>query len=138
MRGLAIENDIWVISDEIYEKLIYDGLKHISIASLPGMKERTVTINGFSKAYSMTGWRVGYAAAPKRLIDAMNKVHQHVTICAPSFAQTASVSALRDEQTDVWSMVAEYQRRRDYAVLAINQIPQISCFSPQGGALIYL
>lgn len=135
---LAAENDIWVISDEIYEKLIYDGLKHVSVASLPGMKERTVTINGFSKAFSMTGWRVGYAAAPKHLIEAMNKVHQHVTICAPSFAQSASVSALRDEQTAVLSMVAEYQRRRDYAAEAINQIPQISCVSPHGAFYLFI
>lgn len=135
---LAAENDMWVISDEIYEKLIYDGIKHVSIASLPGMKERTVTINGFSKAYSMTGWRIGYAAAPKALIDAMNKVHQHVTICAPSFVQSASVVALKEEQSAVNRMVAEYLRRRDYAVRAIAQIPQISCFSPQGALYIFI
>lgn len=135
---LAIENDLWVISDEIYEKLIYDGLQHISIASLSGMKERTIIINGFSKAFSMTGWRVGYAAAPKHLIDAMNKVHQHITICASSFAQTASITALRDGQSAYQSMVAEYQRRRDYAVHAINQIPQLSCFSPQGALYIFI
>ncbi|MCU6792515.1 pyridoxal phosphate-dependent aminotransferase [Paenibacillus sp. WQ 127069] len=138
IADIAISNDIWVISDEIYERLIYDGEKHISIASLPGMKERTFTMNGFSKAYSMTGWRIGYVAAPKEMIAALNKIHQHNTICSPSFVQKASVIALRNETTEVADMVKEYQRRRDYAVKAINAIDGLSCLCPKGAFYIFI
>lgn len=138
LSDIAIENDILVISDEIYERLIYDNEKHISIASFPGMKERTFTMNGFSKAYSMTGWRIGYVAAPEEYITVMNKIHQHNTTCAPSFAQAASVIALRDEQDEVNKMVEEYARRRDYAVNAINSIPGISCVCPKGAFYIFI
>ncbi len=141
LRGIAdiaISNDIWVISDEIYERLIYDGEKHISIAAFPGMKERTFTMNGFSKAYSMTGWRIGYVAAPKEIIVALNKIHQHNTTCAPSFVQKASVIALRNETTEVEDMVKEYQRRRDYAVKAINEIDGLSCVCPKGAFYIFI
>ena len=123
IAALAKERDLLVISDEIYERLVYDGEKQTSIASLPGMAERTVTLNGFSKAYSMTGWRIGYAAAPKDLIIAMNKIHQHNTTCAASFVQRAAITALRDEKDEVELMVREFQRRRDYAVKAINDMP---------------
>ena len=122
LRGLAeiaIENDLMVIADEVYERLVFDGERHISIASLPGMKERTFTMNGLSKAYSMTGWRLGYVAAPEEYIAVLNKIHQHNTTCAPSFVQTASIVALRDETDEVEKMVAEYSRRRDYAVCKV-------------------
>lgn len=141
LRGLAaiaVEKDILVIADEIYERLIYDNVKHVSIASLPGMKERTFTMNGLSKAYSMTGWRIGYVAAPVEYITVLNKIHQHNTTCAPSFVQKASIVAMRDEQSEVSDMVREYQRRRDYAVCAINSIPGLSCRCPKGAFYIFI
>ena len=138
LAQLAMEQDLMVISDEVYERLIYDGEQHVSIASLPGMKERTFTMNGLSKAYSMTGWRLGYVAAPEEYVAVLNKIHQHNTTCAPSFVQTASVAALRDEHDEVEQMVKEYQRRRDYAVSAINAIPGLSCVCPKGAFYIFI
>ena len=138
LADLAIEKDLLVISDEVYERLIYDGEQHVSIASLPGMKERTFTMNGMSKAYSMTGWRLGYVAAPEEYITVLNKLHQHNTTCAPSFVQSASVVALRDEKDEVEQMVKEYKRRRDYAVSAINAIPGLSCVCPKGAFYIFI
>lgn len=135
---IAIENDFIVISDEIYERLIYGESEHISIASVPGMKERTVTLNGFSKAYSMTGWRIGYVSAPKEWILLLNKVHQVNTTSAPSFVQTAAVTALRDEGNEVELMRQEYKKRRDYAVETINSIPGISCIKPAGAFYIFI
>ena len=138
LAGIVIENDLLVISDEVYERLIYDGEKHVSIASLPGMKERTFTMNGMSKAYSMTGWRLGYVAAPEEYITVINKFHQHNTTCAVSFGQAAAVVALREEGDEVNEMVKEYQRRRDYAVAAINGIEGISCLKPKGAFYIFI
>ena len=138
LSKIVIENDLLVISDEVYERLIYDGEKHVSIASLPGMKERTFTMNGMSKAYSMTGWRLGYVAAPEEYIAVINKFHQHNTTCAVSFGQAAAVIALRDEGDEVNEMVKEYQRRRDYAVKAINEIDGISCLCPKGAFYIFI
>lgn len=138
VAAIAQKNDLLVISDEIYERLIYDKAVHISIASLPGMKERTFTLNGMSKAYSMTGWRIGYVAAPEAYIQAINKFHQHNTTCAPSFVQDAAVAALRDEQDEVQHMVAEYERRRNYAVQAINAIPGLHCTCPKGAFYIFI
>ena len=138
LAQIAIEKDILVIADEVYERLIYDGETHISIASLPGMQERTFTMNGFSKTYSMTGWRIGYVAAPKEYIIATNKLHQHNTTCAPSFGQRAAIAALRNEHGEVEKMVEEYKRRRDYAVEAINSIPGLSCLSPKGAFYIFI
>ena len=138
LADIAIKNDIMVISDEVYERLRYDGAETFSIASLPGMKERTITMNGFSKAYSMTGWRLGYAAANEELIKTMNKLHQHVTTCAPAFVQKAGVVALTEEKDEVENMVKEYARRRDYAVKAINAIPGLSCKNPKGAFYIFI
>lgn len=138
IAAVARENDLLVISDEIYERLVYEGGRQTSIASLPEMAERTVTLNGFSKAYSMTGWRVGYAAAPTELIGAMNKIHQHNTTCAPSFVQRAAVEALRGEGDEVAEMVREYQRRRDLAVREINSVPGLRCNSPMGSFYIFI
>lgn len=135
---LAIENDLLVLADEVYERLIFDGEKHISIASLPNMIDRTITLNGFSKAFSMTGWRVGYVAAPVELITQVNKIHQHNVICAPSFVQKAAITALQDEKNEVEDMVKEYTRRRDYAVDAINKIDGISCLCPKGALYIFI
>lgn len=138
LAAIAIEKDILVIADEVYERLVFDDAKHISIASLPGMKERTFTLNGLSKAYSMTGWRLGYVAAPEEYIAVLNKIHQHNTTCAPSFVQTAAIAALRDETNEVAEMVQEYQRRRDYAVKTINSIPGLSCQCPKGAFYIFI
>ena len=138
LSRLAQENDFLVVADEVYERLVYDGNTHVSIASLPGMKERTVTLNGMSKTYSMTGWRLGYAAAPEEFVAAMNKIHQHNVTCAPSFVQKASIAALREETNEVEVMVKEYQRRRDYAVKAINEVPGLSCQCPEGAFYIFI
>ena len=138
LAKVAVENDLLVISDEVYERLIYDGEQHVSIASLPGMKERTFTMNGMSKAYSMTGWRLGYVAAPEAYLPAINKFHQHNTTCAVSFGQSAAVVALREEGDEVKEMVKEYQRRRDYAVKAINAIDGLSCLCPKGAFYIFI
>ena len=138
VAALAEKYDLAIISDEIYDRLLYDDAEHVSIASLPGMKERTVTFNGFSKAYSMTGWRLGYVAAPSELILELNKVHQHITVCAASFVQKAGIAALRDESNEVENMVKEYQRRRDYAVRVINSTPGIHCLSPKGAFYIFI
>lgn len=141
LKGLAdlvIRHDLLVIADEVYERLIYDGERHVSIGSLPGMKERTFTMNGMSKAYSMTGWRLGYVAAPSDYVPVINKFHQHNTTCAPSFGQAASIVALQEEQGEVAAMVQEYQRRRDYAVKAINEIDGLSCLTPKGAFYIFI
>lgn len=138
LAEIVISNDLMVISDEVYERLIYDGAKHVSIASLPGMKERTFTMNGMSKAYAMDGWRLGYVAAPEEYIMAMNKFHQHNTTCAPNFVQVAAIAALTQEGDEVADMVKEYQRRRDYAVKAINEIDGISCQCPKGAFYIFI
>lgn len=138
LAAIAKKHNLIVVSDEIYEKLVYGDAKHISIASLPGMKERTITLNGFSKCYSMTGWRLGYVAAPVEFIKAMVRVHQYINTCAPSFVQEAGITALEKAEGDVQEMVKEYQRRRDYAVKAINAIDGISCKTPGGAFYIFV
>lgn len=138
IANIAIENDLYVISDEVYERLIFDDAKVFSIAALPGMKERTFTMNGFSKTYSMTGWRLGYVAAPEEYIKVLNKFHQHNSTCAVSFCQDAAIVALRDEKNEVKDMVKEYTRRRDYAVKAINEIDGLSTVSPKGSFYIFI
>lgn len=138
LADIAIKHNLIVVSDEIYEKLIYDeGVKHVSIASLPGMKERTITLNGFSKCYSMTGWRLGYAAAPVEFIKGLVRVHQYVNTCASSFVQDAGVVALRDGEESIKEMDKEYKRRRDYIVDAINSIPGLSCKKPEGAFYVF-
>ena len=138
LSQLAIKNDLLVVADEIYSQLVYDDTKHVSIASLPGMKERTITLGGFSKAYSMTGWRLGYMCAPRGIIAACVSVHQYTITCASSFVQEAAVTALRDCADDVEAMRQEYQRRKDYAVKALNEIDGISCNDPQGAFYIFV
>ena len=129
---LAIKRDLLVLSDEIYEKIIYDGVQHFSIANLPGMAERTLTANGFSKTYSMTGWRVGYIAARKHFIDAMIRVHQSSATSATSFAQSGALAAYRGSQECVRQMTAEFARRRDFIVRALARIEGIECVKPAG------
>ena len=138
LSQLAIKNDLLVVADEIYSQLVYDDTKHVSIASRPGMKERTITLGGFSKAYSMTGWRLGYMCAPRGIIAACVRVHQYTITCASSFVQDAAITALRDCADDVEAMRQEYQRRKDYAVKALNEIDGISCNDPQGAFYIFV
>lgn len=138
LAEIAVRNDLLVLSDEIYEQLVYDGEKHISIASLPGMKERTIKLSGMSKAYSMTGWRLGYMCAPKEVISACVRVHQYTITCASSFVQEASITALRDCDDDVEAMRKEYERRKNYVVKALNAIEGISCNDPKGAFYIFV
>lgn len=134
---IAQEQNLLVVSDEMYEKIIYDGVKHHSIGGWPGMAERTLTVNGFSKAYSMTGWRLGYVAGPRPLIDPLLKVHQYSVTCATSFAQKGAVMAYRGPQETVQEMVAEFDRRRKFLVEALGRIEGISCVRPQGAFYVF-
>ena len=138
LAKIAIEKDILIFADEVYERLLYHGAEHVSIASLPGMMERTFTLNGFSKAYSMTGWRLGYIAAPVEFIKEINKLHQNAVTCAPSFVQKAGIVALRDEKDEVREMVKEYERRRDYIVDTIHEIPGLSSADPKGAFYLFI
>ncbi|WP_448575283.1 pyridoxal phosphate-dependent aminotransferase [Thermomicrobium sp.] len=129
---VAQEHDILVISDEIYEKIIYDGREHLSLAAFPGMAERTLTVNGFSKAYAMTGWRLGYVAGPAPLIRQIMKVHSHSATCATSFAQWGGVAALEGPQDVIDAMVAAWDRRRRFVTERLNAIPGFRCPLPEG------
>ena len=133
IASVCVREQIWVISDEIYEKLIYDGQRFTSIASLgEQIKKLTVVVNGFSKAYSMTGWRLGYAAGPRELIAACSKVQSHNTSNATSFVQKAGVEALRSTTMDVERMRQEFERRRNFIVYKMRSLPGVSCYSPHG------
>lgn len=134
----AIRHDLLVISDEIYDQLIYDGEKHYSIAAMPGMRERTVVLNGFSKSYAMTGWRLGYAAAPIDLIPPMVKLHAYMVTNATSIAQYGAVEALRGPQDSVVLMREEFKRRRDYIVSTINKMPMLRCNVPEGAFYVFV
>ncbi len=134
---IAQRHDLLVLSDEVYEKIIYDGNKHISIASLPGMKERTIIVNGFSKAYSMTGWRIGYIVAPSHLIKVFIRVHQRNTTCASSFAQWGALTALTGDQSCVLEMVVEFDRRRRLLIQGLNRLPQLKCENPGGAFYVF-
>lgn len=132
LKEIIVRAGIYCISDEIYEKIIYDTT-HISIASLgDDIKKRTLVINGVSKAYSMTGWRIGYCAGPKEIIQAMSNLQDHSTSNPTSIAQAASVEALTGSQEDLKKMVIEFRKRRDYMVERINSIPNLRTFTPQG------
>lgn len=131
IAGFAVEHNLTVISDELYEYLIYDGGRHTSIGSLSGMRERTITINGFSKSYAMTGWRVGYAAGTSEVIEAMMKVHQYSMLCAPTISQYAALEAF-DCRRHVARMLEEYDRRRKLLVSGLNELPGVSCRMPKG------
>lgn len=132
LADIVLEHDLFVISDEIYEKLIYDGLQYRSIASFPGMQERTVLINGFSKAYSMTGWRLGYLAVSRAFADVLIRLHQYVTSCATSFAQLGGIAAYRGSQECVGQMVNEFDRRRQLVLRELNGMDGITCTHPLG------
>jgi len=127
---LAQKYNLLVISDEIYARLVY-GVEHTCFASLPGVKEQTILLGGFSKAFAMTGWRLGYIAANEQLIEAMLKIHQYTMLCAPTMSQMAGIEALRSGEDDVAKMVKEYDRRRRFIVKRLNEIG-LPCFEPKG------
>lgn len=130
LREIIIANDLLVISDEIYAELSYNT-RHYSIAALPGMYDRTIVMNGFSKAFAMTGWRIGYACGHPDIIGAMTKIHQYTIMCAPIMAQKAAIEALRHGETEMRKMVADYNYRRKLMYSGLNEIG-LECFEPQG------
>jgi aminotransferase len=132
---VVIEKDLFVISDEIYAELTYGG-DHTTIASFPGMRDRTVLINGFSKSYAMTGWRLGYATAPRVILEQMLKIHQFAIMCAPTASQYAAVAALRDGDKDVQVMRESYDQRRRYLVHAFKEMG-LECFEPHGAFYLF-
>lgn len=132
---VIIQHDIYVLSDEIYAELTYD-VEHVSIASLPGMRERTVTMNGFSKAYAMTGWRLGYACGPQEIISQMTKVHQFAIMCAPTNSQYAAVEALKNGDADIEVMREAYNGRRRYLMHAFKEMG-LPCFEPFGAFYVF-
>ena len=133
---IIIKNDLYVLSDEIYGELTYTGKPHVSIASFPGMKERTVVINGFSKAYAMTGWRLGFACGPQEIITQMTKIHQYAIMCAPTTSQYAAVEALRHGEDDVKMMRESYNQRRRFVLHMLSEMG-IPCFEPLGAFYLF-
>lgn len=139
IRGLcdlAKDHDLVVVSDEIYEKILYEG-EHVSPASLDGMFDRTVTANGFSKTYAMTGWRLGWLVAPKPIFEQIAKVQEHTITCATAFAQKAGVSALRGPKEPLEAMVKEFRARRDLIVSELAKIDRVTCFKPAGAFYVF-
>jgi len=132
---IAEKYDLLVISDEIYSELSYEG-EHFSFASLPGMKDRTVLVNGFSKSYAMTGWRIGYAAAPEEIMSAMTKIHQYTIMCAPVMGQMAAIEALKNGDEEVTRMIDQYDQRRHLIVNGLNQLG-LPCFEPKGAFYVF-
>ena len=130
------KHDLFVVSDEIYAELTYGGKQHVSIASLPGMQERTILINGFSKAYAMTGWRLGYACGPKDVIRQMVKIHQYCIMCAPTTSQYAAVEALRNGDEDVRRMREAYDERRRFVLHTLREMG-LFCFEPEGAFYVF-
>lgn len=128
----AIRHDCWVLSDEIYSRLVYDNQSVPSIASLPGMAERTIILDGFSKTYAMTGWRLGYAIMPEKLASRVELLLNHSVGCTAGFTQVAGIEAITASQAPVDAVVAEFQRRRDRIIAGLNAIPGIHCLTPQG------
>ena len=135
---ILVESGVYCISDEIYEKLIYDGKEHVSIASLgQGIKKLTIVVNGVSKTYSMTGWRIGYAAGPKEIIEAMSNIQDQSTSNPPSISQKAALEALRGSQESVKKMVEEFAERRNVMVKRLNSMKGIRCFTPDGAFYVF-
>lgn len=131
VANIAEKYDLLVISDEIYDRLVYGGHKHVCFASLPGMRERTITLGGFSKDYAMTGLRIGYAAAPAQILAAMCKIHQYTIMCAPTMSQFTALEALTNGEEHVQAMVAKYDRRRRLIVAGLNELG-LPTFEPHG------
>ncbi len=132
---VIVKHDIFVMSDEIYSELTYTD-KHVSIIEIPGMRERTILINGFSKAYAMTGWRLGYACGPAEIIEQMTKIHQFAIMCAPSTSQYAAIEALKNGDEDVVEMRTAYNQRRRYLLNAFQEMG-LSCFEPYGAFYMF-
>ena len=132
---VVIEKDIYVVSDEIYAELTYKG-KHISIAEIDGMRDRTILINGFSKAYAMTGWRLGYACGPKEIVQQMTKIHQFAIMCAPTVSQYAAVEALKNGDSDIEMMKEAYNQRRQFLLNSFKEM-DIPCFEPYGAFYVF-
>jgi len=137
IANIAKDHNLLVISDEIYDRIVYDNFKTVSMASINGMKERTIILNGFSKTYAMTGWRLGYAVANKEIIEAMQRIQQATTTCPSSFIQWAGVEALRGLQDCVEKMVEEYDERRKTIVRKLNEIPEVKCTMPKGAFYVF-
>jgi aminotransferase len=133
---ICVRHDLIVLTDEIYSELIYDGTVHTSIASLPGMRDRTVLLNGCSKSFAMTGFRVGYACAPSPIIEAMMKIHQYSIMCASTMSQEAAIEAFENCQSEVEAMRSDYERRRNYVVNRLNEIG-LPCHSPKGAFYVF-
>ena len=136
IAGVILEKDLIVVSDEIYGELTYNGKRHVSIAAIPGMQERTIVIGGFSKAYAMTGWRLGYVCGPQEIVRQMTKIHQFAIMCAPTTSQYAAVEALKNGDEDVAMMRAEYNRRRRFLLHAFEEMG-LSCFEPFGAFYVF-
>jgi aspartate/methionine/tyrosine aminotransferase len=132
-----VDGDFLVMSDEIYKMMTYDGHKHISMASLPDMADRTVVVDGFSKTYAMTGWRLGYAIGNEKIINNMVKIQMNSTTCAVSFVQYAAVEALNGPQDSVHRMLDEYARRRKTAISLVNDVPNVKCVEPKGAFYLF-
>lgn len=132
VSDVCVDNDLIAIADEVYEKIVYDGNKHLSLGSFPGMEQRTITVNSFSKTYAMTGWRIGYAVASGQLADQVRKVHSTALICVDSLAQYGALAALSGPQDCVKRMLLEYQKRRKSLVTGLNKMNNVSCDMPQG------
>lgn len=133
---VCIEKDIFVISDEIYSELTYNSENHVSIACIPGMQERTIVINGFSKAYAMTGWRLGYAVGPQIILKQMIKIHQFAIMCAPTNSQYAGIEALKNRDKDIQSMKESYNQRRRFLLNAFKEMG-LDCFEPYGAFYMF-
>jgi aspartate aminotransferase len=137
LADLAKDHNLLVLSDEVYEKIIFDGLKHYSIAAEPGMMDRTITISGFSKTYAMTGWRMGWLIAPKPIFKGINKIQQHSITHAVSFAQYGALAALTGPQEPVQMMVKEFEERRNLVMKLMKDIPSFSCDTPKGAFYVF-
>lgn len=134
---VAQKHDLLVFADEIYEKIVYDNINHVSIGSLPGMENRTITANGFSKAYAMTGWRIAYVTADKRLSSILRNVHYYATLCPNSISQKAAVAALTGSQDCVREMVAEFDRRRKYVFRELDRLSRLRYVKPKGAFYVF-
>jgi aspartate/methionine/tyrosine aminotransferase len=137
IAALAVKHDLIVLSDEIYSRIVYDGFRHVSIATMPGMAERTVLLDGFSKTFAMTGWRLGFGLMPEELARLVSQLQINSNSCTASFTQMAGVEALTGQQQDVARMVAEFKRRRDVIVDGLNAIPGFRCHKPLGAFYVF-
>lgn len=136
LAAVCVKHNLVVLTDEIYSELTYDGGTHPSIAALPGMKERTILLHGVSKAFAMTGWRIGFVCAPQEIIEAMMKIHQYAILCAPIMSQEAAIEALEHGEESMCQMRNEYERRRNYIVHGLNDLG-LECFKPRGAFYVF-